>query len=272
MRYALKVFYFGYFEGFQRQPGKETIEGYLLKAFQNARLIEEPDLGNYMAAGRTDRGVHALGQVISISTDKPIIIPQLNSFLPKSIILWGIQGVHEKFHPRYEAFSRYYRYYTRYSGEDLELMRLGGKILEGVHDFQLFSKRAVDKNTVRHIFQILIERKGSFLIFHVIANSFLWQMVRRIVDALLKIGRKEWKLQDLESLLNKTPPSNIFTEPQPIENTGTLILWNIEYPFKFQYHNKSILRIRAALKKLIEKYSLKVFYSEESDQYFSHLI
>ena len=272
MRYALKLFYLGdseKIEGFQRQTGKNTIEGYLFVAFRKAGLIENIEVAAYGAAGRTDRGVHALGQVVAISTPEKLIIPAINSYLPENIIIWASKVVDESFHPRYDAISRDYCYYSHFSGEDLGLMLEGARLLEGIHDFKLFARSSPSTYTIREIYQIGIELREPFVIFHVIANSFLWQMVRRIVNSLLKIGRKEWELQELEDLLNGVPKPNIYTTPNPTDGSGALILWDVEYPFQFQPDKKSLDQVKGILQKYFTEFSLKHFYFQDLYNFFS---
>ncbi|MHA1651672.1 MAG: tRNA pseudouridine(38-40) synthase TruA [Candidatus Helarchaeota archaeon] len=271
LRFALKLFYLDNYEGFQRQPGKETIEGHLDFALRRAGLIQDLQSADYASAGRTDKGVHAIGQVIAISTQKKPIIPAINAYLPKKIVVWALAPVNKEFHPRYDALSRYYRYYTIYRGEDLEKMNKNAMLLEGIHDFRLFSKKRPGTNTIREIYQIRIEKKDSLLIFHVIANSFLWQMVRRIIDALLKVGKGEWYSEDIEDLLKGAPKANIFTTPRPVDGPGALILWNIEYPFAFQYDEKGLTLVKQLLQKCLIEFSLKTCYSRDSLELFERI-
>jgi tRNA pseudouridine38-40 synthase len=243
----------------------------LLEAFKKAGLLENLETAAYSAAGRTDRGVHALGQVVAISTTEKLIVPAINTHLPENIIIWGSKVVNELFHPRYDALSRHYCYYTHYSKEDLSLMLEGAILLEGIHDFKLFSKNSPSVSMIREIYQIGIELREPFLIFHVIANSFLWQMVRRIVYSLLKIGRADWILQDLQDLLSGTPKPNIFTAPNPTTESGALILWDIEYPFQFQPDIKSLDKVKERLEKYIIDFSLKHYYFREVFDFFSSI-
>ncbi len=268
MRHALKIFYLGDFEGFQRQPNKETIEGHLIRALKEAGLIEDIKAARYISAGRTDKGVHAVGQIIAISTLKSPVLPAINAFLPKNIIVWASKSVNEEFNPRFDALSRYYRYYTYYSGEDISLLKEGAKILEGVHDFKFFCKKQPEKNTIRDIFQLQIEKLESFLVFHIRANAFLWQMVRRIVDCLLKTGRAQWELQDLKDLIDGHSKSNIFTEPRSIHGLNALILWNIEYPFQFEIDSKSLDKVKEVIHNYLSEFSLKEYYFKQFDEFF----
>ncbi|HUX99048.1 MAG TPA: tRNA pseudouridine(38-40) synthase TruA [Candidatus Deferrimicrobium sp.] len=271
MRYALKVCYFDEsreYEGFQRQPDKKTIEGELIHSLQDLGLIEDLSLAAYGAAGRTDKGVHALGQVIALSTQKKLIVSAINSALPRNIRIWASKVVNEQFHPRYDALSRYYRYYTVYSREDIETMRVGAELLEGTHDFQLFSKKVPERSTIRQIHQLRVEKNEKFLIFHIIADSFLWQMVRRIVDSLIKVGQGQWTVEDLKDLLNASPKTNVYTTPHPVENYGVLILWDVEYPFKFEVDNKGLNQVKSLLQNYLGDYSLKHYYLQQTYEFF----
>ena len=256
-KFALKLFYLGKYEGFQRQPEKPTIEGHLENALIEAGLINSLKSAKYMSAGRTDKGVHAIGQVISINTTEKIIIPALNAHLPKDIIVWAISKVDSKFNPRYEAISRYYRYIAPFGGQNLGEMRGGAELLEGSHDFKLFSKIQPEKSTIREIQQIKIIKDGAVLVFHVRAKSFLWQMVRRIVDCLLKIGSAEWQLDDLRDLLRGNPKPSVYTTPRPVDGLGVLILWDIEYPFQFQPDMKSINQIRRLTREHLKEFTVQ---------------
>jgi tRNA pseudouridine38-40 synthase len=225
----------------------------------------------YGAAGRTDKGVHALGQVVAISTSEKLIIPAINSYLPETVKIWASKVVDESFHPRYDAISRQYRYYSPSSNEDLDLMLEGARLLEGIHDFKLFARSSPSVNTIREIYQIGVELKEPFLIFHVHANSFLWQMVRRLVNSLLKLGQKEWGLQDLEDLLNGSPKPTIHTIPNPSNGSGALILWDVEYPFQFQLDQKSLDQVKESLQNYLAEFSLKQYYFQDFYHFFSSI-
>lgn len=260
MRYALKLFYLDRYEGFQRQPNKATIEGHLEVALKEAGLIKDLKSAEYISGGRTDKGVHAIGQVVAINTSEKIIIPALNAHLPKDIIVWAVSEVNSEFNPRYGAISRYYRYSAPFYGENLDLMREGAKLLEGIHDFKLFSKTQPGKSTIREIHQLQIVEDDPLLVFHVKAHAFLWQMVRRIADCLLKIGKSEWQLEDLKDLLRGNPKPNIFTTPRPVGGLGALILWDIEYLFQFQPDIKSLEQIRKLMDDYLRELTVQYFF------------
>ncbi len=271
MRYALKLFYLDKYEGFQRQPDKKTIELYIENALKSENLILDFASAGYVSAGRTDKGVHALSQVIAINTPNKIIIPALNRHLPDNIVFWAFKNVHDEFSPRFDALSRIYRYYCAYSDEDIDLMNQGAKLLEGIHDFKCFSKKHPEKSTIRELYQIRVARIDSFLLLEVTARSFLWQMVRRIADCLMKVGKLEWELEDLRDLLKKTPKSNVYTTARPIDRLGSLFLWDIEYPFAFQPDLKSITQLRKTLTAYLTDYSLKRQVFQDLSYFYEQL-
>ncbi|MFZ3071411.1 MAG: tRNA pseudouridine(38-40) synthase TruA [Anaerolineaceae bacterium] len=193
------------YNGFQRQAIKRSVqaefEDALRKLGWQGRAI--------MPAGRTDRGVHAQGQVISFSLDwkhdDQTLLTALNAHLPASIAVQAVQQVAPEFHPRYNALRRTYRYQIycqpardplleRYAWRlnempDVSLMNQSASHFLGEHDFSAFGKALKeDATTVRRIMQaewIGDERKAAFTIT---GNAFLYHMVRRIVYVLVQIG------------------------------------------------------------------------------------
>jgi tRNA pseudouridine38-40 synthase len=162
-----------------------------------------------VAAGRTDRGVHARGQVAHFDTDaarpQSAWVRGVNAFLPDSIaVLWSLE-VPSDFHARYSAFARTYRYQLLnrpvrpaleaarigwfHAPLDLETMREAARALVGEHDFSAF--RAAEcqaKTPVRTLHSIDIARTGERIDFVVKANAFLHHMVRNIVGSLVYVG------------------------------------------------------------------------------------
>ncbi|AKB17005.1 tRNA pseudouridine synthase A [Methanosarcina sp. WWM596] len=204
MRVALKLAYIGTeFHGSQIQPNVETVEKELFKALRNLRIIESPKSANYNCAGRTDAGVHALGQVVAFDTDKPnLAIPRvINSELPPSIWAWAHSEVPFDFDARRSAVSRHYRYVMSGGDYDISKMREASKLLLGTHDFENFSRSNGEKSTVRTLERINVRVDGEITKIDVVGNSFLWNMVRKIVTALSMIGKgvrdNDWLLQML---------------------------------------------------------------------------
>ncbi len=237
MRYAIKVAYIGSnYYGFQRQPSKPTVEEVLIEAMLKAGLISDLKNAGYRIAGRTDRGVHALSQVVSFKAKEPVYLPRINAFLPKDVRCWAYALVSDDFNPRRDAILRTYKYYVAWKGEDVELMREAALLLLGTHNFKNFCKPRKGESTVRTLQHVSVEEKGGVLCFTLSARSFLWMMARKIVSVLLMVGSNVKSIDFVESLLNPEfkPREGI----KPVDPEG-LILYDIKYPFEFVACEKS---------------------------------
>jgi tRNA pseudouridine38-40 synthase len=207
MRIALGLEYDGSrFLGWQTQPGGGTVQDALERAL--AGIAGAPL--SVTCAGRTDRGVHARGQVVHFDTDavRPpsAWVRGVNAMLPESVaVLWS-QPVAGEFHARFSARARVYRYVllnravrpaiaSRHAGWfhlplDVHAMREAAANLVGEHDFSSF--RAAEcqaKSPVRTLHSLDIERRGERIDFILRANAFLHHMVRNIVGTLVYIGK-----------------------------------------------------------------------------------
>ena len=197
------------FNGWQIQHGQNrTIQGEIEKACQ--RVFKKHV--RVTASGRTDSGVHALGQVAHINVDTKFsnekIVRALNASLPVDITVIDASKVSDKFHARFNAKSKIYRYtiLRRKSRSALQrhlcnfypyplnipLMRREAKILLGRKDFKSFAATPnpdeKGKNTVRVIKDIRFKKQGDWLYIDIEASGFLHKMVRNIVGTLLTIG------------------------------------------------------------------------------------
>ena len=192
--------------GWQKQPNSPGIQGTIEYAIYE--ITKEKV--NITGSGRTDAGVHALGQVANFKTNSTIsssrIPDALNAKLPKDISIIDCQEVPDDFHSRYSATGKIYRYliynkpyrsplykdtsnHVRYD-LDIDKMRLEAKSLLGTHDFKGFmSSGSSVKDTVRTIHNITIEESEDLIIIEVEGNGFLYNMVRIIVGTLVDIGR-----------------------------------------------------------------------------------
>ena len=192
--------------GWQKQPNSSGIQGTIEYAIYE--ITKEKV--NIIGSGRTDAGVHALGQVANFKTNSSIpaarIPNALNAKLPKDISIIDCQEVSDDFHSRYSATGKIYRYliynkpyrsplykdtsyHIRYE-LDIEKMRSEAKSLLGTHDFKGFmSSGSSVKDTVRTIHDISIENSGDLIALEVEGNGFLYNMVRIIVGTLVDIGR-----------------------------------------------------------------------------------
>ncbi len=241
---ALKVAYIGTdFHGFQRQPDFKTVEGELIDALKNANLIDNLKDSGYAIAGRTDRGVHALGNVISFRTPEEVIINQINDFLPKSIRILAKAGVRFGFKPRFAKY-RHYRYtVVNQDHLDFDKIKEASKIFQGTHDFSNFSKRS-ERNPVRTIDNIDIKVDEDLLIIDVIGESFLWNMVRKIATALFLVGNDELSIKKIETFFD--PSATTAITPMPPE--GLILMDTIYEGLVFKYDEYAKSKFLSALR------------------------
>lgn len=242
---ALKVAYIGTdFYGFQRQPNYCTVEGELISALKESNIINNLKDSGYSIAGRTDRGVHALGNVISFRTETDIKLNYLNSFLPESIRFLAIAGVPFGFKPRY-AKSRHYRYILAECGDlDFDKIKYVSQMLQGTHNFSNFSKRS-ERNPIRTIKNINLSLDKDNLVIDIIGESFLWNMVRKIAAFLFMMGNNELNLDDIQVYLD--PKSDVSIKPLPPE--GLILMDTIYEDIKFKYDEYARKKFLSTLKK-----------------------
>jgi tRNA pseudouridine38-40 synthase len=244
VRWALKVYYDGRnFFGSQRQPDKRTVEGELLKSLSTFEINVE----DFKCACRTDRGVSALGNVFALTTNSKIIPSAINSTLPKDIRLLAAREADDNFNPRYEALGKTYRYFLYDEGYSISKIKKAAKVFKGQHSFHNFAKLE-GRNPVRSIKKIEIKKAAGFFIFTISGESFLWQMIRRMVNVLKMVGNELMAPEDINRLLD--PEHNNLIYPLPAEN---LVLWEVDYPFEFEHDDYSVKRLRKdILKRQIE--------------------
>lgn len=194
------------YHGWQLQKNATTVQGALEAVL--AKLFGEPIRAR--VAGRTDTGVHALGQVVSFKSEKVKELHELqralNALLPRDIVVRHVEPVPDHFNPRRDALSRTYRYqlwhhpwpsalWARYSWHvwvplDQHAMNQAAALLVGDHDFSSFQGADwVEHNPHRTMLRSTIREDGDFLIYDVEARSFLRHMVRNIVGTLVDVGR-----------------------------------------------------------------------------------
>ncbi len=225
-RIALKLAYMGTgYYGFQIQPGVPTIEGKILKALKELGSVKNPQKARYAAAGRTDRGVHALGQVIAFDTDNPdASMPRALNNKLENIWAYAWAEVDGNFNARRSAKEREYRYMLWGKGLDISKIKDASAVFRGAHDFRNFVQSEKDRSTLCDIRRISIQEKGDWIYIDIAAHRFLWHMVRKMVTALKIIGKgekeKEWLKQMLDGSLGE--------RLEPLDAHG-LILKDVKY-------------------------------------------
>lgn len=233
-----------HYRGWQVQPGARSVQGTLEEAIH--RLTGERL--RVLASGRTDSGVHALGQVVNFRTESRIPVkqfrPGLQHFLPKDVVVRDATEVPLEFHATYSAKKKRYRYVihnspisdpfvSRYADRfdrelDAAAMQEAGQVLAGTHDFRSFETESPRKaGSVRTVTEVTVRRVGTwsvwdpadappppgplppsgegggnrFLTIDVVADGFLYNMVRAIAGTLLKVGRGQWTADDVRRIL-----------------------------------------------------------------------
>lgn len=204
--------------GFQRQNDVPTIQGALEQAI--ARITGQKV--TVVAAGRTDTGVHAVGQVIAFDADwshsEADLLRAINAVLPDDIALQDLSQ-QPGFHPRYNVISRRYEYTVLHAQQrqplwrgrvwwiprslDLDAMQTAAALLIGEHDFATFGTPPKGTNTVRRLFvsewTAQSAADGLFLTYAVEGTAFLHHMVRRIVGMLVEVGQHYTSIEDFEA-------------------------------------------------------------------------
>ena len=230
------------YHGFQRQsPDREpSIQGTLEQA-----LSAIGQAGAVIGAGRTDAGVHASGQVIAFDVDwrhgLDDLQRALNAVLPLSIAVLELEQTTERFHPRYDAVSREYRYsvlnrrvrdplalrYALHVPQPLDgaAMQQALIALEGEHDFAAFGQPTVGESTIRSVYRARLDAQADRITIDLQANGFLYRMVRRIVGTLLMVGRGELSPADFTAILEAADPASAGPAVAP----GGLCLTKVNY-------------------------------------------
>jgi tRNA pseudouridine38-40 synthase len=230
MRLAFRISYLGdRFFGSQLQPDKRTVEGELIEACRRLDLFTDWREARFVSAGRTDRGVHARGQVCAYDTQAPDRAREvLNLQLPRDLWCTGVAEVPQEFHPRHDARSRTYRYLFPDPDLDTAAMDRASLSFLGRHDFSRFG-RSEGKNPERVVLGAGVFQEEGFVVFEVTAWSFLWQMVRSMAGVLEAVGTGDVGEEYIRDVL--ADPSGHRLPPAPAEG---LILWEVDTGITFQ--------------------------------------
>lgn len=218
--YVARVCYLGErYHGSQHQPGLDTIQSELIEAVSkwsgNTHSTQTIQL-----AGRTDRGVHSIGQIVQIVTEKHLDIDRINRHLPWDITLWAYAPAPSNFRPRFDSLMRHYRYYfdTPSSRFDLPPMRHSLQLMLGSHNFHQLAKPDGNRPTTATILNAcLIEHNGT-LTLDLFGTNFLWKLVRKTASLLQEIGEGGSSPSLIADILSgqSVIPSGI--RPAPPEN------------------------------------------------------
>lgn len=207
------------FNGWQTQPGFRTVQETLEQAI--AKLTGAKVRAN--ASGRTDTGVHAVGQVVNFYTDThhtcDVLVRAINAHLPPDVVVSAVEDVPQAFDANRDAVRKLYRYvihdgdvpnlflrrychHTRHRLDDAA-MKVAAVPLRGRHDFHSFETDWPNRmSSVRTITHLAVNRFGEWIWIDVEADGFLYNMVRAIAGTLINVGRGYWPVEQVEQILN----------------------------------------------------------------------
>ena len=232
-----------HYHGFQKQLNANTIQAELEKAICS---ISRESVA-VIAAGRTDAGVHALGQVAAFSTEMEIPADKwrlaLNSNLPDDIRILESEAVSSAFHPQYDALHKSYCYmiyrkkeraalYRKYAllcdqQLNIEAMQSGCNHILGRHDFRCFCASGSGARTwERTVLSCNLTEEGEWLKLNITADGFLYNMVRIIVGTLLEIGRGRFPPEQITAMIAACQRS----QAGPTAVPQGLYLCSVKYP------------------------------------------
>jgi tRNA pseudouridine38-40 synthase len=215
----------------QRDPGVRTVEGSLVEVL--SRVVRHDVC--LSVAGRTDAGVHALGQVASFLTPSRLAPERMqravNGYLSPEIVVVDARQDREGFDARFSATAREYRYvidtapvadpftarYAWHRPTELSIgrMRVAARHLVGEHDFASFCRHpGQGKPTVRHLQRVSVTRQSSTVKVRFLANAFLHQMVRTLVGTLVRVGEGKLEPLDVRTMLEARKRS-VLSQPAP---------------------------------------------------------
>lgn len=223
VRLAFRASYLGSrFYGSQLQEALRTVEGEFIAACGRVGLFSDWRAAGFSSAGRTDRGVHARGQVVAFTTAFPDRAKKaLNAQLPPDLWCTACAEVAPEFHPRYDARSRTYRYY--FTGTlDREGMEIAARQFLGSHNFSNFA-RVGDKNPWRNVLATAVGEDSGLTYLEVKAESFLWHQVRCMATAIQQVGAGEQEAGWIAGLLEQETIRPL--QPAPAEG---LVLWDTD--------------------------------------------
>lgn len=223
-RYKITIAYDGTnFAGFQKQPKQRTVEETLERAVN--KIAKKPDkLIKVYGSGRTDAGVHALGQVahfdIPFNLAETAMLHALNSILPLDVVVLRAEHVTSEFHARYGTAGKRYQYRLalgefvdpfkrNYTGHwkfplDLKLIQRALPDLIGKHDFTSFcASGGHTKTNIREIYEAtaVFDEKQNEIVFEFYGSGFLYNMVRIIVAVLIEIGSERRPVHDISRII-----------------------------------------------------------------------
>ena len=243
---AFRIAYDGRpYHGFQRQPDVETVEDALFDALADLDALDQRPPEGYAAAGRTDAGVSALAQTVSLDAPDWLDPSVLNGQLPSSVRAWASADVRGDFHAQHHASSREYTYFLHAPTADEHRLERALEALAGDHDFHNLTP---DGQGTRRTLETDYRRDGAFLVCTFRAGGFPRQLVRRAVSLVAEVVRGDHGLDRIERVLGPQPllgPEGISpASPEP------LVLTDVSYDVRFEREPEAIEQTRERFHRL----------------------
>jgi len=244
-RYKLVVAYDGtHYWGWQAQTAHKTVQGELERVLWQLTGEKKQRINS---SGRTDRGVHAKGQVAHVDLVRPVTLRKLqhglNSLLDPDIRVLSIERVAQDFHARFNAKEKEYRYFI-WNAQimppflrhyrtlvrdplDIEAMKKAAQKLVGRHDFAAFAANPDTEvnGTVRRLHELKVSKHGREITIIARGDGFLYKMVRSLAGFLIRVGKGELTPQMARTILS----SGIRTGEVPTAKPEGLFLWRVYY-------------------------------------------
>ncbi len=237
-RFKLTLEYDGSrYNGWQLQKDARSIQGVCMDA---CRKVFQTERFEFYGAGRTDSGVHALGQVAHLDVQTELapaaVRMRLNDELPADVNILHVEKAPARFHARHDATARSYVYqisrrrnafgkkYMWWVKDRLDAgaMRRAAALLTGMQDFRSFSnEKDEEQSSLVKIEKLDIIERGDLILIHVIGSHFLWKMVRRITGVLVEVGRGKMDPAQVRAFMEQAsaepakytaPPAGLFLE------------------------------------------------------------
>ena len=252
----MRVFYEGKnYHGYQRQPDVTTVEENIIVMLKKTNHIQNIEQSNFKSASRTDKFVSAIGNAFAFDSEKQIILDQINAKGPKdkSIVCWAYSEIEDSFSPKFSNWKRYWYilpsdYVKETYNLTLEELRNICSIFEGNHDFRLFC-RLDHRATEREINRIEVFENNDIIIFEFVAQSFLWEQIRRIVSYVLSYNQLPEELQDTKFLLESNNQIKELNLP-PADPRNLLLVEHF-------YENIKWIKNEKAIKSIVKELEIK---------------
>lgn len=243
------------FHGFQRQPDRATVEGELVRALSKVGAIRSAGECGYRSSSRTDRGVSALGNIVSFRTSFPPgqLCSAINSEM-EDVWAYSAVVVPDDFNPRF-AKQRWYRYLLARGARDRALLEEALSRFVGSHDFSGYARRD-ERSPVRTIDSIAVSDLGIFYAIDFRAESFLWNMVRRIVWVVGECSAGRLALEAVGPEATKKPRRIGLAPPE------FLVLMDVDCGISFPVDPRAAVGISRRLEMRIGRVSARLAFEE----------